>query len=145
MGLASNFGTRARPMANYLQPCRIPRAAYHNIPTNKTAPHQDYDPMPAWAGSFIATKGVRRLLHDKLAKGLSAPKPWMADIYPPGWLVHHTINLHIVKYLSVHFQCPQRPVTATTPAAPDILYGQLIRPAEELYSWVPPNLESGGR
>jgi hypothetical protein len=66
-----------QPMSNCLRPTGVPWSAYHSSPNHHDGPipHVDEDSMPARPGSFIRTvRGMYRLLHDELAKGLGAPK-----------------------------------------------------------------------
>jgi hypothetical protein len=76
-----------RPMSNCLRPTGVPWSAYHSSPKHQDGPipHANENSMPARLGSFIRTdQGMRRLLHDELAKGLGAPKTWLGDWYPEG-------------------------------------------------------------
>jgi hypothetical protein len=109
-------------------------------------PCHNTDPMPAQTGSYI---GIKKgtcwlwLLHDELANGLGTPKQWLAEKYPPGWLVQQTVELYIIEYLTAHLLIPHEPVTVSTPVAQQYLSGRLT-PDETPYYWKPPSLECGG-
>jgi hypothetical protein len=84
-----------RPMANCLRPCGIPWKAYRTItpslPHDVDTPFEDWDLMPAHAGSYIQTKkGIRRMLHDELAKGLGVSSSWLDKQYPDGRLMEQS-------------------------------------------------------
>jgi hypothetical protein len=98
-----------RPMANCLRPCGIPRKEFlartHSLPHDAVVPFEDQDLMPAHAGSYIRTKkGIRRLLHDELAKGLGVPSTWLDKQYPDGRLMEQSIGVHIFEYLTPALQ-----------------------------------------
>jgi hypothetical protein len=64
------------------------------------------------AGSLIWTRrGTQGLLNDELAKGLGVPKAWMNNQYPLVWLIHNTVDVHLIEYFTntlVSEQTPSR-------------------------------------
>jgi hypothetical protein len=132
-------------MVNFLRPCGIPQTAYRNIPRELHVPHPDLDPIPAQAGSLIWTKrGTRRLLNNELAKGLGIPKVWMADQYPPGWLVHDTVDVHLLEYLTTDLSDHETPTRITNPSTKERTATNFIPEDSPIpYSWKPPNLSPG--
>ena len=92
-----------RPMNNCLRPAKIPWSAYRvgDVYQDTSIPDCNKDPMPWRPGSVIQTrKGIWRLLHDELAKGLGVPKTWLQDHYPSGRIVEDTVALHLLEGLS---------------------------------------------
>jgi hypothetical protein len=135
-------------MSNCLRPTGVPWSAYHSSPNHQDGPipHADEDSMHARPGSFIRTvRGMRRLLHDELAKGLGAPKTWIGDCYPDGGTLQHTVTLHILESLSplLHTEdigaCPD-------PQDPDhpAYFVSEPPPNAEAFDWRPPDLSPQG-
>ena len=145
-----------RPMANCLRPFGVPWKAYQKNPTrqlpDRYIPHQDLDLMPAFAGSYIqTTKGIRRLLHDELSKGLGVPSTWLDNIYPKGNLVEQTVGVHMFEYLTSALHEPTKAIEVEEPSDVGDLEQAFITVNKLLisdesenpdsdFTWVPPDL-----
>jgi hypothetical protein len=96
--------------------------------------------MPFRPGSFIeTTRGTRRLLNDKLAKGLGIPKAWLEGIYPHTKTIWRTPAVHLLEYIGQLLQIEE----LSLPTNP----GTSHRPAEAPppnwyppFTWKPPDM-----
>jgi hypothetical protein len=145
-----------RPMANCLRPCSIPWRAYLNNPNHQLAPgrnipYEDLDLMQAFAGSYIETKkGVRRLMHDELSKGLGVPLSWLNHKYPKGNLVEQMVGVYLFEYLTnaLHEQTKADNKTSADELEDEggayatssrlLIHEESIEDDDEPYSWKPP-------
>jgi hypothetical protein len=138
-----------RPMSNCLQPTGVPWSAYHSSKKHQdgTIPHAHEDSMPARPGSFIRTdRGMRRLLHDELAKGLGTPKIWIGDCYRNGGTLQHTVALHILESLSplLYTEDVGASLNPQDPHNPAYFVSEPPPKNAAAFDWRPPDLSPQG-
>jgi hypothetical protein len=81
--------------------------------------------------------------NDELAKGLDISSFWLKKQYPPQWLVHSTIDLHIVEYLLRIFILHDSLISITTQTETTRPSSTLTHVDDTPFSWVPPDLSEG--
>lgn len=144
--------TSSRPMSNLLTiPAHLPRGRrlyFHPASITGSPRDASLEAMPDFPGALITTeRGIRRLLHCELGRGLGIPKEWgVPDDSITGDDLLRSTSLFHYEFLSSSFAPPSSPptvlpaISADFVACPEDTSDTGDSPP---FDWKPPDLSVG--